>query len=170
MAATRLVSSTPATAPDGTSPRGCTNLKLRQLSRRVDRRYAEPMAAAVGLTTAQYALLGQIDAHGPLRAADLAQRMGLDPSTLTRNLQALLDAGWVLSAAGPDRRSRLLSLTPRGQALRREAQQAWKRAQRALNADLGPERVMRLHALLDECQDLLDAVDADPAPAGPAGG
>ena len=64
------------------------------------------------VTTAQYALLGQIDAHGPLRAADLAQRMGLDPSTLTRNLQALLDAGWVASAPGPDRRSRLLALTP----------------------------------------------------------
>jgi DNA-binding MarR family transcriptional regulator len=143
-----------------TAPRGCTNFKLRQLAHRVDRRYAAEMGPACGLTTAQYGLLGQIDAFGPLRAADLAARLGLDPSTLTRNLQALVDAGWVASAPGPDRRSRLLSLTESGRARRVEAQRAWKRAQLALNARLGEARVARLHALLDECQQLLKEDEA----------
>jgi len=152
----RLMASRDRPGPDG-APRGCTNMKLRQLSRRVDRRYAEVMGASAGLTTAQYALLGQIDAFGPLSAAALARALSLDPSTLTRNLQALLDAGWVRADPGPDRRSRRLSLTDAGRALRREAQRAWKQAQLALNADLGAARVARLHALLDECQALLDA-------------
>jgi DNA-binding MarR family transcriptional regulator len=143
------------------TPRGCTNLQLRLLSHRVDRRYAQGMASA-GLSTSQYGLLGQIDAFGPLRPADLAARMGLDRSTLTRNLQGLVAAGWVLLAPGPDRRSRQVVLTDAGRAKRSEAKRAWKQAQRALNAQLGPERVARLHALIDECAAALDAE----APAG----
>lgn len=139
--------------------RGCTNLQLRRLSHRIDRRYAEALARA-GLTTSQYGLLGQIDAFGPLRPADLAARMGLDPSTLTRNLQGLVTAGWVTLGPGPDRRSRQVMLTEAGRAVRVQARQAWKQAQLALNASLGLERVARLHVLISECAAALDAEEA----------
>jgi len=144
-----------------TTPRGCTNLQLRLLSHRVDRRYAEALASA-GLTTSQYGLLGQIEAFGPLRPADLAARMGLDPSTLTRNLQGLVAAGWVAQVPGPDRRSRQVLLTDAGRRLRQEARHAWKQAQLALNAQLGAERVQRLHALIAECMAALDADETAP--------
>lgn len=147
------------------TPRGCTNLQLRLLSHRIDRRYAEALAGA-GLTTSQYGLLGQIEAFGPLRPADLAARMGLDPSTLTRNLQGLVAAGWVTLGPGPDRRSRQAVLTDAGRAVRVRARQAWKQAQLALNASLGPERVARLHGLIAECTAALDAEEA----AGSSGG
>lgn len=140
------------------APRGCSNLKLRQLSHRVDRRYAEVLAGA-GLSTSQYALLGHIDALGPLRPADLAARMGLDRSTLTRNPQGLVAAGWAAVERGPDGRSRQVSLTDAGRARRQDARQAWKAAQQALNAALGEARVVALHALVDDCMAALDSAE-----------
>ena len=50
--------------------------------------------------------------------------------------------------------------TPEGQALRAEAQRAWKRAQLSLNERLGDARVVRLHALIDECLALLDEAES----------
>ncbi len=143
-----------------TTPRGCTNLQLRLLSHRVDRAYAEALAGA-GLTTAQYALLGMVEAFGPLRPADLAARLGLDPSTLTRNLQSLVAAGWVAQGPGPDRRSRQVQLTDEGRRLRQQAKRAWKQAQLALNTRLGEDRVLQLHALIAECMAALDGEAPD---------
>ena len=130
-------------------PRGCTNFKLRQLARRVTQHYDQYMAA-VGLKNTQYSLLTHVDLLGPLAPGELARRMDLDASTLTRNLQPLVAAGWLHVAPGGDARSRLISLTPTGQALRRSAQQHWKAAQLALNDKLGAVNVAALHALLDQ--------------------
>ena len=153
-------------APPASAPRGCTNLKLRQLARKVSRHYDAVIGAAVGLKTSQYSLLSHIDKLGPLRPADLAAHMTLEPSTLTRNLQPLVAHGWVLVGPGTDARSRLVRLTDTGRAKRAEAQQAWKQAQRALNARLGSERVAQLHALIDDCMALLggDAESAKDTP------
>lgn len=131
-------------------PRGCTNLKLRQLTRQVTRGY-DAVVGATGLKNTQYSLLSHVVLLGPIRPSDLAARMKLDASTLTRNLQPLVAQGWIEIGAGPDARSRLVSATEAGRAKRSEAQRAWKQAQLALNATLGEERVARLHALIDEC-------------------
>jgi DNA-binding MarR family transcriptional regulator len=136
-------------------PRGCTNLKLRQLSRIVTRHY-DGYVGATGLKNTQYSLLSHVVLLGPIRPSDLAQRMRLDASTLTRNLQPLLAQGWLHLGPGEDARSRLVEATDEGRAKRAEAQRAWKQAQLALNARLGSERVAALHALLDECIQRLD--------------
>jgi DNA-binding MarR family transcriptional regulator len=88
---------------------------------------------------------------GPLRLGDLANAMRLDASTLSRNLQPLLDKGLIELHTGADARSRIVQATPAGRVLRAEAQKAWKQAQLALNRKLGIERVARLHALLEDC-------------------
>ena len=85
--------------------------------------------------------------------------MALDASTLTRNLQPLVLQGWVAVGAGPDARSRLVQLTDTGRAKHAEARRAWKKAQLAFNARLGEARVAELHALLDDCRQLLDAAE-----------
>jgi len=141
-------------------PQGCTNLKLRQLSRAVTRHY-DAYVAPTGLKNSQYSLLSHVVLLGPLRPTDLAARMKLDASTLTRNLQPLIAAGWVEQGPGADARSRSVSATDAGRAKRTEAQRAWKQAQLALNARLGTERVAALHALLDECLEALDITESD---------
>lgn len=141
-------------------PRGCTNLKLRQLDRVVTRHY-DAYVAATGLKNTQYSLLSHVVVLGPLRPGELAAHMKLDASTLTRNLQPLIAAGWVALGPGDDARSRCVVATEAGRAKRAEAQKAWKQAQLALNARLGDERVAALHALLDDCLAVLDAPEND---------
>ena len=135
-------------------PQGCTNLKLRQLMRRVAAHYDAEVGRA-GLKGTQYSLLSYVVKLGPIRPADLAAEMRISPSTLTRNLRPLVDAGLVEISPGADARSRLVSVTPAGREKRQEAQRRWRVAQEGINAMLGPRRVAQLHALLDECLELL---------------
>ena len=142
------------------TPQGCTNLKLRQLTRMVTRHY-DRHVSETGLKNTQYALLSHVVGLGPVRPGELARRMHMDASTLTRNLQPLVAQGWLSIGAGSDARSRLVEATEAGRAKRAEAQKAWKQAQLALNARLGAERVVALHGLIDECLALLDPEETD---------
>lgn len=137
-------------SPDVLVPRGCTNLKLRQASRLVTRHYEEQLRG-LGLRITQYSLLSYVVKLGPVTAGALAAELKMDASTLTRNLQPLLQAGWLAVHTGDDARQRLVQATDPGRALRADAQRAWKRAQTALNERLGAERVDHLHTLLDDC-------------------
>jgi len=146
-------------------PRGCTNFKTRQLARLLSRQYDVELAKA-GLKTTQYSLLSHVRSLEPIAPGALAARMGLDASTLTRNLQPLLAAGWLSQDAGVDARSRLITITPAGRERHALAQRHWKIAQQQVNALLGAERVAALHGLLDDCTALLQPgvpVDDDAA-------
>ena len=141
-----------------TKPQGCTNLKIRQLDRMVTRFYDRHIAES-GLKNTQYALLSHVVKLGPIRPIDLARRMQMEASTLTRNMQPLVAQGWLKIGAGGDARSRLVEVTEAGQAKQAEVQRTWKEAQLALNERLGVHRVAELHELLDAC---IECLDADP--------
>ena len=132
------------------APRGCTNFKTRQLARYLSRRYDAELAKA-GLKTTQFSLLTHLLSLGPVAPGELARRMGLDASTLTRNLRPMLASGWLLQDPGPDARSRRIRITAAGEAKQAEGRRHWKTAQTAIAALLGVERVAALHVLLDEC-------------------
>ena len=140
-------------------PQGCSNFKLRQLTRKVSQHYDLEMSK-IGLKATQYSLLSHVLKLGPIRPGDLAHAMGMDASTLTRNMKPLVDAGWITVAAGSDARSRSVLLTESGRDKRREAQRRWKAAQQGLNDLLGVQRVMALHALIDESLQLLAPLDS----------
>ncbi len=137
----------------------CTNLRVRQLMRRVSQHYDVEMAR-VGLKTTQYSLLSHVYKLGPLRPGDLARAMKVSASTLTRNLQPLVDLGWLALEAGSDARSRNVTITAAGKAKRDEARQLWRVAQDTLTQRLGAQRVLALHALINESLDLLGTQDA----------
>jgi len=145
-----------------TKPQGCTNFRLRHLMRLVSRLYDAELGRS-GLKTTQYSLLSHVLHLGPLRPVDLALAMGIDASTLTRNLKPMVDEGWIEQSAGADARSRSIAITAAGRLKRAEAQRHWRRAQERFNALLGDERVMALHALVDESVELLQAADAENA-------
>ena len=102
-------------------PQGCTNLKLRQLMRRVAQHY-DAEVGKTGLKGTQYSLLSYVAKFGPIRPADLAREMKIDASTLSRNLRPLIDAGLLSMGPGADGRSRLVSVTDEGREKRQEAQ------------------------------------------------
>lgn len=141
-------------------PQGCTNFQLRQLMRRIAQHYDLEMSR-IGLKTTQYSLLSHIVKLGPIRPGELADAMKVEPSTLTRNLKPLIDAGWVALAQGIDGRSRSVTITEAGRTKRTEAQRRWKVAQLGLNKVLGVQRVVALHALINESLELLNPVEAE---------
>ena len=140
------------------SPSGCTALKLRQIDRALTRHY-DAYVVSTGLKNTQYSLLSHVLRLGPLRPGDLARAMGLSASTLTRNVQPMVEAGWLSVDAGPDARSRMVHITEAGRAKRAEAQRHWRAAQESLNALLGTQRVAALHELIDESTARLRATD-----------
>ena len=141
-------------------PQGCTNLKLRQLMRRVAQHYDVELAKT-GLKTTQYSLLSHVVKLGPIRAVDLAGVMRMSTSTLSRNLQPLVALGLLAILPGDDARSRLITATEDGRTKRTEAQRKWRVAQEGINHLLGPQRVVALHTLIDESLELLSPVDGE---------
>jgi DNA-binding MarR family transcriptional regulator len=125
--------------------------------RRVARHY-DAEVGKTGLRGTQYSLLSYVVKLGPIRPGDLAREMKISPSTLTRNLRPLIDAGWLALDAGADGRSRLVSVTDAGRQKRQEAQRRWHVAQEGINQLLGARRVVELHGLIDECLELLSPV------------
>jgi hypothetical protein len=97
-----MVKAQTPTALAQATPRGCTNLKLRQLTRRVSQHY-DRIVGAAGLKTTQYSLLSYVARLGPARPGDIAEAMEMDASTLTRNLQPLVANGWVEVGPGARR-------------------------------------------------------------------
>jgi DNA-binding MarR family transcriptional regulator len=139
-------------------PQGCTNFRLRHLVRQVSRHYDAEVAKS-GLKTTQYSLLSHVLHLGPIRPGELAKAMGVDASTLTRNLKPMVAAGWLRQGEGSDARSRWVEITDEGRAKRTEAQRHWRDAQEKLNALLGIERVLALHQLVDESIAILQGTD-----------
>lgn len=145
-------------ADSSPKPQGCTNFKIRQLMRQMSQHYDAELGKA-GLKATQYSLLGHVLKLGPIRPGELAHAMRVDASTLTRNLKPLVDAGWLRIESGPDERSRSITITDAGRAKRSEAQRYWKAAQEKINRTLGIERVLALHALIDDALELLSAME-----------
>ncbi|GAA1105404.1 MarR family transcriptional regulator [Nocardioides dubius] len=62
-----------------------------------------------------YGILCLLDDEGPVRLGTIAHRFRLDPSTITRQVQAVVRLGLATKTVDPhDRRAAILSLTPVG--------------------------------------------------------
>jgi DNA-binding MarR family transcriptional regulator len=69
------------------------------------------------LDGAAYGLLALLQDGGPLRASDLVARLGLDKSTVSRQVSSLVDLGLVDRAADPvDGRAQVLTPSEEGSA------------------------------------------------------
>lgn len=141
----------------------CTCFAIRRLARQVTQVYDHQLSA-VGLKTTQYSLLSHLRVLPGISMGALASRMGMDRSTLTRNLKPLVDAGWVATARGPDARSVSAELTASGQALLARARPVWRAAQQELSALLGSTRARSLHAVAEAASALLESHQPGSAP------
>jgi DNA-binding transcriptional ArsR family regulator len=94
--------------------RGCTCLRLRKASRRVSQIYDQHLEP-FGLTVTQYGVLGHLATFNGLNIGELAEKLVMDPTTLTRNLRPLQRQGLLaVKTDRRDRRARTLELTARG--------------------------------------------------------
>ena len=126
---------------------GCTCFKLRKLARAASRLYDQQMAA-VGLKTTQYSVLVNV-ARQPAPVAGLAERLGIERTTLTRNLKPLTDAGWIEFKPAADSRQRIATITQSGRVKLKAAYVVWRAAQSRFEHLLGADALRALHAQVD---------------------
>ncbi|MBH9337703.1 winged helix-turn-helix transcriptional regulator [Pseudomonas aeruginosa] len=134
-------------------PTQCLCTKLRRAARSVSRFYDEALADT-GLKVAQFSLLRHVRRLDRPSISELAEAMGLDRSTLGRNLRVLEGDGLLRLTGGEDQRNRLVELTPAGLDALERGTPAWEDAQRRLAGRLGEERSGALAALLAELERL----------------
>ncbi|MBT8767198.1 MarR family winged helix-turn-helix transcriptional regulator [Metapseudomonas boanensis] len=134
-------------------PTQCLCTKLRRATRNVNRLYDEALAS-IGLNAAQYSLLKNLSRLDQPSITSLAEAMGLDRSTLGRNLRVLEAKGLVLLEGGEDQRNRLVSLTVTGRDVLTQALVAWEHVQAQLAQRIGAEKRTALMALLDDLEHL----------------
>ena len=128
-------------------PLPCTGGRLRKLTRRMTSSYEQHLRAA-GLKLSQYSLLMNVDDQ-PQTLLQIAGKLEMDRTTLTRALKPMIDNGWIIEVAGADARERRLVLTAAGKRFRRQAHAVWRDAQCALEAQLGRDFVFNLNAQLE---------------------
>ncbi|WP_069160342.1 MarR family winged helix-turn-helix transcriptional regulator [Nocardia altamirensis] len=137
----------------------CVCTSLRMATRSVVRLYDRALGQA-GLRHAGYSILARIDAEGPLMISELADRLVLERTTCSREVDALAKAGLLTIEAGSDRRQRVLRLSQAGAAKLGAARQHWHAVQEGLTDSFGVEDadalLDRLRSLLRASQQLID--------------
>ena len=108
--------------------RDCRCLNARREAQRLTRAYDEKLRP-FGLTVNQFSMLTTLILAGPLSVAELAEHLGIDRTTLTRNLALGEKNGLVETVTGDDRRVRLVEITRAGRGLADQALPAWRDAQ-----------------------------------------
>ncbi|MEE1610473.1 MarR family winged helix-turn-helix transcriptional regulator [Microvirga sp. CF3016] len=112
----------------------CFALHARMTARLLSRTY-EAALRPLGLKLPQFGILGAIG-HGTTASETvLAERLGLERTTLVRNLKVLAQNGWIEPVAG-DGRGLRHRLTPAGQAILEAAIPLWQSAQTELEGKL----------------------------------
>jgi len=136
-------------APAKSRTLGCTCMRLRKASRRMTQIYDHSLESA-GMTVTQYGLLGHLARYDGIGIGALAEKLIMDPTTLTRNLRPLERRGYVsMKPDRRDKRSRCLHLTTSGRAAFETAKPAWVRAQRRIEEALGGSEAAALNVALD---------------------
>jgi len=118
-------------------------------ARAVTRLYDDTLRS-VGLRATQLAVLVAVGGDNVVSITALAKFMGMDRSTLTRNLTPLERDGFIRVGNEGWRRSRTVEITKKGRSRLREALPLWKNAQETLRRKLGLRRWAVIRADLDD--------------------
>ncbi|QTE00553.1 DNA-binding transcriptional repressor MarR [Streptomyces cyanogenus] len=98
---------------------------------------------------AAYLLLNRLDKEGPMGVKALAASMGIDSSTVTRQVAPLVDTGLVKRTSHPeDGRAVVLQLSPRGAARLEEVRSSRRQLMAELTHDWAPEEREQFCTLL----------------------
>jgi DNA-binding MarR family transcriptional regulator len=122
----------------------CSCFAVRRAARAITQLYDRHLRGT-GLRANQFTLLVVLARAGdPLPMGRLASLLGVERTTLTRNLRPLEAQRFVAMRTGDDHRVRRVALTERGRAAALAALPAWRKAQSSVGEQVDNEM---LHAL-----------------------
>jgi DNA-binding MarR family transcriptional regulator len=116
----------------------CACASVRRAARLVTQLYDDEFKGQ--LEASQFALLSAFEQQPGCNQTMLAKALGLDKTTLSRNLSVLARSGWIERPAAADQRARGFRLTPAGRGLLKTAKPAWKRARSRLRSAMTPDQ------------------------------
>jgi DNA-binding MarR family transcriptional regulator len=119
--------------------RVCACFNLRRASRAVTRLYDEVLAPG-GLRATAFVALVLAHAEGQPTLPRLARALGIDRSTLTRNIKPLERDGLVQVTVAKGSRTSTISLTSKGEKALVRCVPLWKEAQTRFESRVGAER------------------------------
>lgn len=132
----------------------CVCRKSRETARKISRIYDDRLQPA-GIKATQFTMLAAISLQGNATLTELAETLGMDRTTLSRNLKPLERNDLIEVSAEGYRRARSTNITNKGIAVMEKALPLWSSAQRRLKKRIGGETWKRVQADLNEIGRLL---------------
>ena len=129
----------------------CACSEVRRVARKLTSLYDAALAPAE-ITITQYSLLANIGRAGQSSHTGLADKLGMDRTTLTRNLRPLIEAEWVAVTTGEDRRQHLLQLTATGKRKLNHSIPLWEKIQGKFVAEFGAQPLRELRTLVRQAE------------------
>jgi DNA-binding MarR family transcriptional regulator len=126
----------------------CLAIRVRTLNRAVSSLYDEALRPH-GLRVGQLNLLVAVESLGTARPVDLCRILGMDKSTLSRDVEVMKRNGWLEVDDSADARARPLKLSAQGHALLEAVVPAWRQAQEKARALIGGEAASALGQVVD---------------------
>jgi DNA-binding MarR family transcriptional regulator len=114
----------------------CIAARLRMLNRVVTNIYDDALRP-LGVKVSQMNILVAAGKMGTARPVEVCERLHLNVSTLSRNVERMRARGWLEVIPDADGRAQPFRLTNEGRKLVEKATPAWKKAQRQAKALLG---------------------------------
>jgi DNA-binding MarR family transcriptional regulator len=103
---------------------------------------------ASGIRVTQFTILSQLMLRGEMPIGKLAGILGMERTTLTRNLTLLEQRKWISIKAGDDPRSRMIGITAHGRGIVRRGFPHWSKAQTQVSKMLGADGQAALKILV----------------------
>lgn len=124
----------------------CLCLAARRAALAITRTFERRLRES-GIRVTQFTILTNLILRGPVTVGALAKTIGVERTTLTRNLALIEKAGWVRVRPGKDARLRIVAATPAGIRKVENAYPAWRDAQAAVSEAIGAAGVASLRRL-----------------------
>lgn len=124
----------------------CFCLASRQAARKITRLYDGYMQKS-GIRATQFTILSQLMLRGEMPIGKLAGILGMERTTLTRNLTLLETRKWISIKIGDDPRSRVIGITAQGRSMVRRGFPFWSKAQAHVGKMLGADSQAALKVL-----------------------
>jgi len=117
----------------------CVCFNLRRAARLVTQRYEHALKKC-GIKATQYPVLLTACKYDGILLTKMARWLGMDRTSLTRNLNIMVARGLVIVKMGEDKRERRISITPKGMEVLKEAIAIWQKVQTEIVSGLGREK------------------------------
>jgi DNA-binding MarR family transcriptional regulator len=122
----------------------CLAVRVRLLNRTITAIYDDALRP-LGLTAGQLNILVLITKRGPVSPGDVARRLNMEKSTVSRNIERMRKNGWLTVTLAESGRGQQLLLSKKGKTLLARSVPAWEEAQTSARAVLGRRGADSIH-------------------------